>query len=69
MTCDLVALCFDANDPRALAQFWAGVLGWEMADDPGDGIELLPSDDTGFRIRFLPSQQAENRRRTRCTSI
>ena len=53
----LFALCFDANDPRRLARFWAGVLGWEMADDPPDGFALLPSDDTGFRLRFLPTQE------------
>ena len=53
----LHALCFDANDPLRLARFWAGVLGWEMADDPQDGIALLPSDDTGFRIRFLSTEE------------
>jgi predicted enzyme related to lactoylglutathione lyase len=52
MTSRLFALCFDANDPRGLARFWSGVLGWEAVDDPPDGIALLPSDDTGFRIRF-----------------
>ncbi|GAA3677631.1 VOC family protein [Nonomuraea antimicrobica] len=57
MTAQLVALCFDANDPLGLARFWAGVLGWEMADDPHDGSTLLPSDDTGFLIRFLPSRE------------
>ena len=57
MTSQLVALCFDAYDPLALARFWAGVLGWEMADDPHDGITILPNDDTGFRIRFLPTQE------------
>ena len=57
MTCQLRALCFDANDPLRLARFWAGILGWETADDPRDGIALLPSDDTGFRIRFRPSQE------------
>jgi predicted enzyme related to lactoylglutathione lyase len=57
MTSHLSALCFDANDPLVLARFWAGVLGWEMADDLSDGITLLPSDDTGFRIRFLPTQE------------
>ena len=57
MTCHLHALCFDANDPPRLARFWAGVLGWEMAgDDPQDGVALLPGDDTGFRLRFVPSQ-------------
>jgi catechol 2,3-dioxygenase-like lactoylglutathione lyase family enzyme len=57
MTCALVALCFDANDPRRLGRFWAGVLGRELVDDPHDGIALLPDDDTGFRIRFVPTQE------------
>jgi predicted enzyme related to lactoylglutathione lyase len=56
VSCDLFALCVDANDPLRLARFWAGVLSWEMAD-PADGNALLPSDDTGFRIRFLPTQE------------
>ncbi|MGW0484608.1 VOC family protein [Nonomuraea sp. NPDC003214] len=57
MTSQLVALSFDAHDPVRLARFWAGVLGWESADDPREGITLLPADDTGFRLRFLPSQE------------
>jgi predicted enzyme related to lactoylglutathione lyase len=57
MNARLLALCFDAHDPPELARFWAGVLGWEIADDPHDGVTLLPSDDTGFRIRFLESQR------------
>lgn len=56
MTCQLFAVCFHASEPLRLAKFWSGVLGWETVDDPHDGIMLLPSDDTGFRIRFLPSQ-------------
>jgi predicted enzyme related to lactoylglutathione lyase len=57
MTSQLFAVCFDAQDPLRLARFWAGVLGWEMADDPHDGIALLPSDDTGFRMQLLPTQE------------
>ncbi len=57
MACHLHALCFDANDPPRLARFWAGVLGWELVADHRDGIVLLPSDDTGFRIRFLLTQE------------
>jgi predicted enzyme related to lactoylglutathione lyase len=57
MTSHLVALCIDANDPLRLARFWAGVLEWEMADDPYGGITLLPSDDTGFRIRLLSTEE------------
>ncbi|MGH3357946.1 MAG: VOC family protein [Nocardioidaceae bacterium] len=57
MTSHLFALTFDALDPPRLAHFWAGVLGWEPADDPYDDIALAPSDDTGYRIRFLPTQK------------
>jgi predicted enzyme related to lactoylglutathione lyase len=57
MTCHLDALCVDANDPLHLSRFWAGLLGWEMADDRQGGMALLPSDDTGFRMRFLRTQE------------
>jgi hypothetical protein len=57
MASHFVALCFDANDPLRLARFWAGVLCWDMADAAEDGIALLPSDDTGFKIRFLPTDK------------
>ena len=57
MTSHLLALCIDANDPLRLARFWAGILGWEPAADSRDGVALLPSDDTGFRIRFLPARE------------
>lgn len=49
----LHALCFDAHDPARLAAFWSDLLGWER----GDELTLLPNDDTGFRLRFLPSRQ------------
>ena len=55
MTAQLVALCVDAHDPLLLARFWSGLLGWDQVEDHGDGIALFPDDDTGFRIRFLPS--------------
>jgi predicted enzyme related to lactoylglutathione lyase len=57
VTCQLDALTFAAQDPPGLARFWAGVLGWETTDDPGDGVALLPADDTGFRIRFAPTNE------------
>lgn len=56
MTCQLVALCIDANDPARLARFWGELLGWEQVDD---SYTLLPNDDTGFRLRFLPTQVAK----------
>lgn len=85
MTAELLALCIDANDPPRLARLWAGVLGCEAADDPSDGLTLLPSDDTGFGIRFpsnperksgqnqmhldLTSTSLEDQRRTVARSV
>ena len=60
MASDLFALCFDANDPHGLARFWAGLLGRELAEDPHDGIALLPSEDTEFRIRFRSTQEQKS---------
>ena len=57
MTSRLVAVCIDANDSRRLADFWAGVLGWQPADDPDVGLRLVPNDDTGFELRFLRSRE------------
>lgn len=57
VSCQLIALCIDANDPIPLARFWSGVLGWELTDDPRDGVALLPNDDTGFHIRFLLTRE------------
>ena len=56
MTCHLRALCIDANDPPGLASFWGSVLRWEMRDEPPDGVALVPNDDTGFQIKFLPTE-------------
>ena len=60
MTAQLRALTFDAHDPHLLARFWAGLLGFDPVDDP-DGAAVRPTDDTGFRIRFLHSQQDKTR--------
>ncbi|HLL50186.1 MAG TPA: VOC family protein [Thermomicrobiales bacterium] len=54
MTSRLVALCFDANDPLGMARFWADALRWEIIDETPDEIGLVPTDDTRFRILFLP---------------
>ena len=62
MTSQLVALCFDANDPLRLAQFWASALRWEVADDADDGVRLQPTDGTRFVVRFLPVQEAKTDR-------
>lgn len=57
----LHALSFDAHDPAGLGRFWAGVLGWEAMDDPRGGVAIPPADDTGFQLRFLPSDEPKIR--------
>ncbi|MFI7364226.1 VOC family protein [Streptomyces sp. NPDC050149] len=57
MTSQLFAICFNATRPTGLARFWSGVLGWESASAPEDGVAILPPDPAGFRIRFLPGQE------------
>ncbi len=68
MTCHLIALCFDANDPLRLARFWAGVLGWEMANDPKTALRCCRAMTPGSGSDFF---QLRSRRpaRTSCTSI
>jgi len=53
----LVALCCNAIDPLGLARFWATALHWEVDDETGDEVGLVPTDDTRFRIVFLPVPQ------------
>ncbi|MFF4269589.1 VOC family protein [Streptomyces sp. NPDC001536] len=57
MTCQLFALSFGSGEPRSLGEFWSGVLGRELVDDPRDGVTLLPEDEHGFRLRFLATQE------------
>jgi Glyoxalase-like domain len=56
VACDLDALTFDAHDPVELGRFWAALLNRELAEDPHEGAAVLPGDQPGFRIRFVPSQ-------------
>jgi predicted enzyme related to lactoylglutathione lyase len=56
MALGIHALSFDALDPVRLAGFWSGVLGWELVEDPRDGVVVMPDDDTGFRLHFVPTR-------------
>jgi hypothetical protein len=39
----LVHLVLDANDPPRLARFWAGALGWVVAEEAADEVDVWPS--------------------------
>ncbi|MFC8500752.1 VOC family protein [Pedococcus sp. NPDC057267] len=61
MAAELRALIFDADDPAALASFWGALLGWDRdrtAGEPANhgGVELVPTEPTGFRLRFEPAR-------------
>jgi catechol 2,3-dioxygenase-like lactoylglutathione lyase family enzyme/predicted enzyme related to lactoylglutathione lyase len=53
MSLRLVDLCFDADDPLALAGFWAAALRWEIADESAEEIRVVPTDGTRFRLDFM----------------
>ena len=60
MALDLHAVCFDAIDPERVAQFWAGVLGWEQIHDPEGAVALAPSAETRIGLRFAPTPEAKS---------
>jgi len=49
MSSSLVGVAVDCADPLTLAQFWADVLGWQVAEDstPGHAILLAGRTDAG----------------------
>ncbi|MFG1927614.1 VOC family protein [Cryptosporangium sp. NPDC048952] len=59
MASRLVAVSFAALEPERLVRFWGEFLRWEP-----DGLTLLPVDDTGFGLGFVPTEEpkrAQNR--------
>jgi predicted enzyme related to lactoylglutathione lyase len=53
MTSRLISVTFDANDPVRLARFWATALHWDIDQSSDDEIDLVPTDNTRFRIVFI----------------
>jgi hypothetical protein len=60
MTAQLFSLTFDANNPMGQARFWGTLLGREVVEDPRDGVVVMPSDDTQFRLRFVPNVELKS---------
>jgi len=55
----LVHLVVDANDPARLARFWAGALGWEIADETPEEVDVWPAgyrypDPSALPLVFVP---------------
>jgi catechol 2,3-dioxygenase-like lactoylglutathione lyase family enzyme len=55
----LVHLVVDANDPAALAAFWAGALGWDVADETEEEADVWPAgftypDPVAVPLVFVP---------------
>ena len=55
----LVHLVVDANDPAALARFWAGALGWVIADETAEEVDIWPAnyqypDPSAVPLVFVP---------------
>jgi Glyoxalase-like domain len=55
----LVHLVVDANDPARLAAFWAGVLGWDVADATEEEVDVWPAgftypDPVAMPLVFVP---------------
>jgi hypothetical protein len=55
----LVHVVADAQDPALLARFWAALLGWEIADETGEEVDVWPAgysypDPVALPIVFVP---------------
>ena len=58
-TSRVVALGFDAVDPAGLARWWAAALGWDVGDERGPRVALVPTDGTRFTVVFQPTTAAK----------
>ena len=58
-----MALSFGAADPAGLARFWAEALRWDVGDGAGDDVWLVPTDETGFTLRFVPATPDQTSRK------
>jgi len=65
----LVHLVADANDPSRLARFWSGLLGWDIADETAEEVDVWPAgytypDPAAVPLVFVPvpeKKTAKNR--------
>jgi len=60
-----VHLVVDAAEPARLARFWAGALGWEMAAEERDEVDVWPPgfsypDPSALPLVFVPVPEPKN---------
>jgi predicted enzyme related to lactoylglutathione lyase len=60
----LVHVVADAQDPARLARFWAALLGWEIADETADEVDVWPAgyaypDPVVVPIVFVPVPESK----------
>ncbi|MBF6327088.1 VOC family protein [Nocardia transvalensis] len=62
MSTRLACVAFDAVRPRAVARFWARLLGWEVAVDRPDRIEVAAPDPDApdVALTFLPATRPKS---------
>src|SRR4029077_18749996 len=61
----LVHLVVDAAEPARLARFWAGALGWEVAAEEPDEVDVWPPgfgypDPSALPLVFVPVAEPKN---------
>ena len=55
MALRLSALCFNANNPQQLAQFWADALRWNILDTTPDRVRLVATEGAPLDVVILAS--------------
>jgi catechol 2,3-dioxygenase-like lactoylglutathione lyase family enzyme len=53
----LTVFAFDCPDPQRLAQFYAGITGWEIERDDGDWVQLRSDSGATLAFQLAPDHQ------------
>lgn len=52
-------IVIDASEPERVAEFWAGVLGWDTVPQAGGDVAVVPNDDTAYRLTIHRADTAK----------
>jgi predicted enzyme related to lactoylglutathione lyase len=59
VACRWTGLIIDANEPRALAEFWCEVLGWSITEEDPEAMEIRGNERGVPAIVFVPVPEAK----------